>query len=75
MLVSLKVPHGGFLYGLTHYSPSPCPKGFKVVGPVQTVQFELRKGTNNRKETYARYGLVSDRRLPVSTAAHADRVL
>ncbi|KAF2629846.1 RraA-like protein [Macroventuria anomochaeta] len=48
-LVKLSQPHGGFLDGLTMYSPQYQSEGIKIVGPAYTVKFVPKADTNAPK--------------------------
>jgi hypothetical protein len=48
-LVKLKVPHGGFLAGLTMWSPRRQEGSTKIVGPAYTVKYVRKNYANEPK--------------------------
>ncbi|KAK4955184.1 hypothetical protein LTR10_007379 [Elasticomyces elasticus] len=53
-LSKLKVPHGGFLAGLTMWSPKRQEGSAKIVGPAYTVQY-VRKNYENEPQPSGHY--------------------
>lgn len=53
-LTKLKVPHGGFLAGLTMWSPKRQDGPTKIVGPAYTVKY-VRKNYENEPKPSGHY--------------------
>lgn len=53
-LLKLKVPHGGFLAGLTMWSPKRQDGPTKIVGPAYTVKY-VRKTYENEPKPAGHY--------------------
>ena len=49
--MKLKVPHGGFLAGLTLWSPKRQEGATKIVGPAYTVKYVRKSYENGSKVT------------------------
>ena len=56
-LIKLKVPHGGFLAGLTMWSPTRQEGPTKIIGPAYTVKYVRKHYENEPKPSghYVRY--------------------
>lgn len=57
-LIKLKVPHGGFLPGLTMWSPKRQEGSTKIIGPAYTVKY-VRKNYENEPKPAAHYVCLS----------------
>lgn len=53
-LIKLKVPHGGFLPGLTMWSPKRQEGTTKIIGPAYTVKY-VRKNYENEPKPASHY--------------------
>ena len=54
-LSKLKVPHGGFLAGLTMWSPQRQEGPTKIIGPAYTVKYVRKNYENEPKPTGGHY--------------------
>ncbi|KAL9087864.1 MAG: hypothetical protein Q9165_006426 [Trypethelium subeluteriae] len=53
-LLKLKIPHGGFLAGLTMWSPKRQEGPAKIIGPAYTVKY-VRKNQENEPKPSGHY--------------------